>query len=362
MKRLTFVCSLLSLALLSGAVTWAEAGEHAPPSKPPAKRLSFRQQTLANKARELLAPMETDKGLELLVTFPTGKGNAADHYAKLEILYTKEKQNRHEKDFTVDPEGQGVKEILAATKIRSCSLTPHYYPHMETGDSNQPDMIVYGAYIQALLHHASNLERKGDLKAANRAYQAGLIWGWHFTLDRPNLITFTLGLSAKVQSARAYAVFLRRHLKGKKAKHAEEYVEKLVQIQGRAFAKNHIYLGEHNKFSCLYSAILIAKEDKDPLWRQEALLNLGVLRHGAPHATTNVLIKDGESQRLAAQALTEVASKDPHPWIRNLAKWTIEHITPEKFTNMRRKQLKDMLGPKNEPAEEDTKQKIERVE
>jgi len=300
--------------------------------------MSPRQRIYADLVDEtMLSHWDTDRGLESLVTLPTGEGNAAEYYAKLEALYAK---GREQDKITVSPQSQGVQEILAASKIRSCQLTPNYYPAMESGTSNQPDIVVFQAYANALLEYARDLSKEdGKTRAAVEAYQAALIFGWHLTGERPNLVTFMLGITIKLKATRAYGRYLQRLLYLEQAHAADVYVRQLSEVLRRLMAKTQVYLGDFENFNCLYATIKIAKEDKDYLWRQEAVLRLGVLRHGAPDRTMKNIVKDKNLQRLATDTLMQVAENDPQPWIRKLAQWSIQNVTPERFQEMRKKVL-----------------------
>ncbi len=305
--------------------------------------MSPRQRILAGLMDEdMLSSWDTDKGLEALVSFPTGEGNAAKHYARLEALYPEEKEEHR---VTVPPDSRGVQEILAGAQIKNCSLTPTFYPHMETGTSNQPDILVYQAYLRALLAHAADLEKANKPREAAQMLQSGLIWGWHLTADRPNLVTLILGLGIKLKCARAYSRLLQRLLYMDRSRAAREYAEYVGNMMRRVSAKARIYLGDFENFNCLYSTIKVAKQDQEPLWRQEAVLRLGVLRHGAPDRDLKTIVKNEELQRLATQTLVHLAEHDPVPWIQKLAHWSVRNVTPERFQEMRRKSLLKSMTP-----------------
>lgn len=319
------VCCGLALGWLAAGVAAEKAEE---------TKETTRQRVLAETTR--LEPFDTDQGLEKLVKLPAGPGNAADHYAKLEMLYA---QDKIDDKLHVGPNAKGIDEILAAVQIRDCRLTPEYYPYLDKGTNKQPDLIIFQAYLHGLLQRAEDLEQAGDLVGASRCYQAGLIWGWHFTTERPSLITFLIGLSVKARSALSYASFLGRNLNPEKSEAAREYGRYLLKIRKEVHLKSAVQLGDFDNFNCLYAAIRIAEQDQDPLWRQEAVLRLGVMRHGAPSRDLKYLDKNEYFQHLAEQALTRAAAKDPAPWIRQLAVWTVASITPERFRDIQKRNL-----------------------
>lgn len=345
MRLTLLLCGIFFLRIFS---SFGGEGSHTPnqlssrlhePPKTCAEGKKEEKAEVLTPAQELLARtvelkrFSTSAGLEAFVSLPTGSGNAADHYAKLETLYPQDRLTSEK--VKVRSDAKGIEEILKGAKIRQCRLCPDYYPYMETGTDRQPDLLVHTAYLFALLERAQNLEAAGDLEKAGNLYQTGLIWGWHLCEDRPNLLTFFIGLSIQVQTARAYARFLQRRMEIAKSQAAHDFYESILQIRERAQTKARMYLGDFTNFNCLYSLVRVAKEDEDVCWRQEAVLRLGVLRHGAPEPGLKEIVKHPGYQRVAEITLMEVAEKDPQPWVRKLALWSIASITPERFAEMR---------------------------
>lgn len=304
-----------------------------------------RQRVLRDSVAKVLTPFNLNVGLDGVLYIPVGPGNAAEHYAKLEILYPQEKM---EDDLHVSPESQGVQAILAASKIADCQLTPEYYPQMESGTSKQPDGIVFLAYATALLKYAEQRAEANEFAAANEAYQAGLIWSWHLSKDRPNLVTLLLAISIGRKTAQEYAPFLRRHMKYKMARGLDEYLENMKTVRYQIQAKSQVLIGDFRNFNCLHAAVLVATKDADPLWRQEAVVRLGVLRHGAKDPGRDLLVKDKAMQALAESTLMHVANNDEKPWIRQLAIWSVQNITPDRFAELRRTLLSTALNPVEE--------------
>ncbi len=284
-----------------------------------------------------------------LVAMPTAPGNAADHYAKLEALYPREKDAD---GVGVPIDSQGLREILAASRIRNCSLTPTWYPTMSVGTARQPDLLVYHAYLKALLEAAERLETAGHLQDASLIHQSGLIWGWHFMEDRSSLVTFLLGLSIQAKAGQAYADFLKRNLHIPKAHRVEAYVRAIGEIRRKTFVKANIHLGDMANFRSLYCTIRVAEEDADYFWRQEGVLRLGMLQHGAPESMQGGFTTNAALQEEARTALERIAETDEKPWIRELALWTRENMTPERYAEIRTKSIfrasREALGEEEE--------------
>jgi len=216
---------------------------------------------------------------------------------------------------------------------------------METGTKKQPDLLIFQAYNKALLAYAKRLDSEEKPLEASKAYKSSLIFGWHLTEERPSLITFMLGVSIELQAAKAYSRFLIRRGALEKSQKADTFAEYLIELRKLTGAKAQVYLGEFDNFNCLYATVKIAKEDKDYFWRQEAVLRLGVLRHGAPDRALKNHVKDPVSQKLAKDTLVLLAKSDPQPWVRQLALWSIQNVTPERFDEMRQTLLENMGKP-----------------
>ncbi len=272
-----------------------------------------------------------------LVSAPTKAGNAATFYAKLEQLFPQDRTA--EDSFEVKTDAKGIDEILEGAQIRNSQLTPDFYPYMDNGTSLQPDLIVFQSYLFGIISKAKALEDQADYSAADKTYQATVIWGAHLLAERPNLVTYLIGLSIEAHATKEYARFLQRRLDISKSMAMHEYHEKLLSLRKRTLIKTSVYLGEFRNFNCLFSTIKVATEDPEPMWRQEAVLRLGVLRHGAPSTEDNILLKDKNLQAMAEEALKLVAEKDPKEWIRKLAVWSIQNVTPERFSQMRKMSL-----------------------
>ena len=305
---------------------------------------AIQREWLSQATPELLAAWDTD-GPDLMWQpwreNQTEDGNAALHIARLKDLYLAEK---HEGRLSVPPSSQGVLELIRAARQAHCRLSPDFYPEPETGDSEQPDYIVLLAYAMALLDHARQLADQGEMADAEEAYRSGLLVGRHLTDDAPTLLMFMAGRSIKERSATAYARHLRRLLRDQEAALLERYVEGLQAITQRINFKSQMLLGDMARFNCLPAAIRIAKEDQARFWRQEAVMRLGVMRWGAPSEAADddesmIMEHDARLQQMAADALEWVSENDPDPTVRQLALWAFNHLTPERFVDMRHQAL-----------------------
>lgn len=334
MKKYLFVSVvlLLSACLFAGEAT----NDFTNPLLPPAEKMTKPQSTLARAVP--LKKIDSDSGLEKLTGFPTGAGNAAQHYAKLEELFKTDRVD--EKSLALKPRASGISEIFKAVTLRECKFTPDFYPPLTAGTAKQPDVLVFLSYAQALLELAKELENKQDFKGAGLIYQSGLIFGWHLTQNPESLLVLMLGVRIKGMFAKRYGEFARLQygFDNPREKAASAYFTLLTHAQTMFERKLGYFLGNTLAFNSLYSVIRVATEDEDQAWRREAIVRLGVYRFGAPGSGGEIIYTDAERQKAAEQALAQIAEKDANATNRELAVWAINKLTPEIFMNLFRKQ------------------------
>lgn len=298
---------------------------------PPPEKMTPTQRILFTSVP--LEKIDTNSGLELLTGFPTAAGNAADHYARLEMLFNEDREAPDK--FSIKKRSKGLNEILRAVSIKECRLSPDYYPQMSQGTAKQPDIVVFMAYTQALFNLAKELEEKSDYKGAGAVYRSALIFGWHLTQNPPSLLCQILGTRIKYLAAEQYARFLQRNLDMKRSEAASNYAKNLLKAQEFTTRKLNYFLGNMFGFNCLYSAIRVATADSDPVWRQEAIMRLGVFRHGVPGSDGTIIANDPAQQAIADKALVSITSNASPEYLRQLAAWSIQKLTPESFKKIR---------------------------
>ncbi|MFH0910501.1 MAG: hypothetical protein V1918_03185 [Planctomycetota bacterium] len=320
------------LALLSA---WAASPKGAAGEKPGFE--PSRIQTVLSENLNL-DRWKTDGGLAAIVPLPTGQGNAAGHYAALDALYPKEKGPN---GLTVPENAQGISHILAASRIQECRLVPDYYLAMVTFNPPLPSAPAFQAYVRATLRRAEACRKNGLFQEAEELYRAVIVMGWHLTEDRPNLLVYFLGLLIQEDGCRSYAEYLRSQMKSVAARKIMDYARFLRNARLQVRKKNAI-LTSWGQFDSLLSCIRCATEDKDPLWRQEACLSLGVLANGAPDSEGK-LRQEPLQQRLAQNTLELVAKNDPRPNLRELARWCVDKL-PQEIEKVRKEQKASGLG------------------
>ncbi len=281
-----------------------------------------------------LEKIDTNNGLEKLTGFPTGSGNAADHYVRLESLFNEDRTAPDK--YTIKKRSKGVNEILRAVSIKECHLSPNYYPRMTTGQSKQPDVVVFMAYTQALFDLAKELEERSDYKGAGAVYRSALIFGWHLTQEPPSLLTYILGIRIKLMAAKEYSSFLQRKLDINRSNLALDYAVFLEDALNKNMGKLNVYLGNMIGFNSLYSTIKIATEDPDFIWRQEAVMRLGIFRHGVPGSQGTIIATGKKEQQYASDTLLYIIKNTKYPTLKELAAWSVKQLTPDSFLSQKK--------------------------
>ena len=300
---------------------------------PPEKDMSKPQRALFRSAP--IKKFDSNKGLEKLTGLPTGAGNAAENYAKLEKLFAQDQIEQGV--YKVKKRSKGINEILKAVSKKKCQFAPKYYPYMNKGTVQQPDILIFLTYLNGLLNLAEELEDKGDLKGADAVYRSALIFGWHLTQQPPTLITERLGVTIKRIAAEQYSGFLLRKMDMKKSDQALAYKEYLSEINIIFNRTLNYYLGAVINFNSLFSTIKIATQAEEITWRQQAILILGLYRYGIVNIDGEIIDKDPKMQKYAEDALTSITENGKTQSEKQLAAWVTQKLTPEIFIEINSK-------------------------
>ena len=300
---------------------------------PPEEEMTMAQKILFRSVP--LKTIDTNKGLNRLTGFPTGTGNAAENYAQLESLF---KTDRVEgKYIQLKKNPKGLKEIFLATTKKECKLAPKYFPYMNTGTVKQPDIITFLTYLNAMFDLADELEGKGDIKGAEAIHRRAFIYGWHLTQEPPTVVSLLLGVAIKREAAEKYSAFLFRKMDMKRSDLAREYKEYLEEVGFKFNRIQNFYLGSVINFNSIFSTIKIATEAEDIVWRQQAILILGLYRHGVVNHDGVIIARDPKMQKYAENALTYIVENGKTKGERELAAWVIKKLTPDIFVKINSK-------------------------
>ncbi len=302
------------------------------------KSATQNQQTYPNNIQKVLmdkidnSRWKTSEGLNKLIPLPRGIGNAAVDYAKLKKLFKKEKG----KSVKIDLKNtEGINVILAGTRKRKCSFVPAIYPPMTDFKPATPDVIVFQAYADAMTRKSRILERNNQFAEAEKLLISEIILGWHLTEDRPNLLTYILGISIQEQACKNYVKFLERDIKGAKARMVRKYADNLKLLLQKVRLKSRRILSSWLEFSSLAACEKTIRTDKEKIWQQEALLSVGVMQNGFPDASGK-FIKNPLYQNIARKLLLQTAQSGRSQSIKQLAKWCLENMTEEKIMQIRK--------------------------
>ncbi|MDR1611910.1 MAG: hypothetical protein LBT97_03905 [Planctomycetota bacterium] len=326
-SRLVLILAAATTRLFAaGAAERADSGIRMP-------GLSVRQEGLLREFREA-APEGYAGGVWMLeswtldpaaglVAMPSGPGNAAAHFRRLEDLFPAEKDL-----LDGDGETAGVGELLGAAGCGECRLVPEFYPPFDNANAKTPDFVVLRSYLGALLAFAAKKERAGELETANIMYEAGIVCGVHLARDRSNTLVSMTGLIFQLRSVRAYEAFLQRSGRHERAESARKVRGELTELLRFFYWKANYALGLFEDFLSLPTVVEVALYDADPAWRALAATRLAAYRHGAP-GKDGTLVRSVRWQRVARQALETMSANEPDSVVRSLAAWSVARLVPE---------------------------------
>ena len=279
----------------------------------------------------MLSAWDGDAGLEELVPIPGGSGDAAALFKRLEDVYQGEKASL----AGGGEDSRGVLFLMEAAGMAECRLSPIHYPEYDSVTAKQPDFAVLRAYLEALRRRAAREEREGRPAGAEEALRAALLCGRHLARDRSSLLVYVTGLVYKLRGAQDYEAFLRRSGRDGLADKAGSHAAAMVDLLRLFHWKSGVALGEMKGFACLPSAVRIAGDDAEACWRKEALLRLGILRHGVVDREGGRVERNSAFEREAERALSLAVRRDPLADVRRLAAWAALNARPEMYASLR---------------------------
>ena len=331
-----------TLYILFSLIFFLSVGNAGEESNTAPVEMTARQRELLDMLTpDMLEKWDTDDGLERIVRKPTADQNAAEYFKKLCDLYPQEK---HPHTILVPIDAKGIDELYHAGVSGRCDWTD-FYPPLTSGDTPQPEYIALSAYARAALEKAERYTRDGRVRDSEILYHAILNAGRHLTTDSPSFIVYMAGLAIKLRAANHYIRFLETCQRMDDAGRMKEYAAFLDKRQRELAVKAQVCLGEFENFNSLYATIKIAEEDGSLFWRKEALIRLGILRWGAPSGELTpegklVMAHDKAMEELAGKTLEKIQQEATEPSLKAFALWAFQTLTPERFIDMRREQLR----------------------
>jgi hypothetical protein len=282
-----------------------------------------------------------------LVNRPTGSGLAADDYNKAVVEYFDSDRYRDlrrmsdAQQLAIAPGKFPYKVwrfVLAGSAKRQMSYFSQYvsptlamkpsYQEMaepaEEGKPPIPHLVAFSAVARAALLYGRTCERHKEVREAERVYKAVLIFGWHVTEDRARLWGFQVGLGIlKTAGERLEEFYKARGDKGRADK-VSKFLGDLNQTIDRVATKANETLFRLDKTGHLPVGDLLnlAAHDADPMWRIEAIRQLGLARaamgRGGPKADRQAInkmladlkINDDRMMRAAAELALGMTVQD----------------------------------------------------
>ncbi|MHC4660147.1 MAG: hypothetical protein ACYS8W_00535 [Planctomycetota bacterium] len=275
--------------------------------------------------------------LARFVSPPTGPGDAAEHYVVLFILYTARSADG------IDPDGQGVAELLRGAACARCSVGKIASGVRPTPDLPIPVVEVLTAYANAAIERAKNLYEAGLVEDAEDVLRAVCNCGKHLAGSDDDLAFVIAGVKILRMGAFACAGFPKASAGEKTTAAAGEFLKKLAEKEN-ALRRKYRALSDYIEFASLKACIDVAGSDPAPMWRREACIGLALFSFGAlgVEGESTVVLRNDEMEVMAAEALMQVAEGDSDKTVRKLAKWCVDNITADDLESVR-------LGPA--PAE-----------
>ena len=308
------------------------------------------QTRLLNETSLIRFPVENE--IAKVIPIPKKEGNAAEYYKMLEVLYKEDIANLA--SGAVKPDAKGIDVIFKASQYVSCQLVPTAYPSLEYLPINMPNITIHFAYLQAMLDRAEAYRKNNQHDFAVRTYQAILTWGLHYINDRSTVLIYLFGLLTLEKGLAAYYDYNFKLAKLDASNLINQVRENTVQSSIRFLSmKIGHYLGKLTNYDSIYALQKVALEDPEPMWRKEAAVRLGLLRHGAPIRDTRIvenLEANAQLQLIAHNTLLKMAETDADPSIRMLAQWCITSLTPAIYVEFTQQQLSS-LNPIRKPAD-----------
>ncbi|TET36663.1 MAG: hypothetical protein E3J72_07870 [Planctomycetota bacterium] len=272
-------------------------------------------------------------GIESIVEPPTGIGDAADHYGQLFQLFVLQ---REELSDRIDPDGQGVAELLRGAECRACTFRGKLTRSCLVPDRTLPVFRILTGYAGAAVERAKKLETDGHIEEAEETLRLVCNFGRHMSRGIENLAFVRAGLRILRDGVKAYHAFAERHGKSDIARECLAYLERLdhaVEI----IREKYRALTDFIDFGSLAACLKVAKEDSMPMWRKEACISLALFRFGAlrPRGPETVIICNSEMEKKAEEALIEVARTDSDKEVKFFATWCRERIRAADLTSAR---------------------------
>jgi len=281
---------MVLVLVLAVLLIWVLPGSATPP-------------TAATTSAGRLDRIEVPASIWNLVSPPTGQGLAADDYNKAVVeyfdtdRYGELRKLSEEQRLAIAPGKFPYKVcrfVLAGAAKKEMGYFPQYVApaqtvkpsHRELVDaagSDRPPIPHLAAFpdiAETALLYGRICQNHKEHREAERIYKAVLIFGWHVAQDRVRLWGFQVGLKIQQMAAERLAGFYTARGEPDRADKASGFLSDLGRTLEATAAKANEALFRLDPSGRLFVGDLrhLAVNDADPMWRIEAIRQLGLYR------------------------------------------------------------------------------------
>jgi len=293
--------------------------------------------TAATTARGRLDRIDLPASIWDVVEKPTERGLAADDYNKGVVEYYD--SDGHARLRKLSPERQTAfgrndfpyrahDYIAAGAKKRRMDYFAQYIKPAEAVKPSQRELIsaeegpagplphlqAFAAMADAALVYGKICEKDKKRQQAEGFYKAVLVFGHHVTEDRVRLWGFQVGLDIQQKAAHRLSELYYKQGQKDRLEKVRAFLDELARVQEVAAKKAREAVFRLSERGHLHAGDLrnIAAHDADPMWRIEAIRQLGLCR---------AALSTG-GNRADHEAITELLTQckgNPNPFIQAAA-------------------------------------------
>lgn len=220
---------------------------------------------------------------------PSATGNAADDYYAAVLAYENNKQDlldavgRAETAAGIPTEGVAIMEdihshVAEGTKKKGMRFTT-------VKDDQEFLMIRQINGARRLSFMSSALKKLGDYYLANGRHEKAksvyvdeFLMGWHMSAERSRPHMVITGIGVQREGLRGLIAAANATGDSKTAQAATDYLDELDTVS--SFQREKLtWIWRADPFEYAGDVFNIIENDKDPAWRVEGILFLGVLKH-----------------------------------------------------------------------------------
>jgi hypothetical protein len=235
--------------------------------------------------KHMLERIELPAGIESIVPrMPADAGNSADDYAQIRAEYQRRTEEfrtflriRFEQINASTAVAVGTADHLRAG-ARKKEFRWYFEKTPKEFDlfSRDKDLEILGEVTDKAVYQIATVYGAQQNPGERALWEDYLIYGWHLCQQRVRVGLFWAGLQAQLNAATNLADMYQEAGQAEKAKAANDYVLALKRTEQALGNKLSVVKRIQVRIGDLFHVI---ENDKDRMWRVEALLMLGFRRH-----------------------------------------------------------------------------------